>query len=329
MRETPRTSFRRFALLQFLLVSFSLSLGRLISAFTTPPTALSKSASRPAARKCGGAISLLFSAEQSRGVETAAAEEKGATTTPEAGAVSVDEDHDGLTAQERVLRSLGVEPESDEERRRRVSDRLAAEEEARAKKRTNAAVAVLAFAAAVLNYGWKVTHPVTAVEILAEMQSQSAPLTVIGRNGRPTVVDFWAPWCENCRFSAPTLQSVEKEYAGKVNFVMVNGDDPDAWPLIERFGVDAIPHLSMISKEGDVETALIGPIPRSVLRADIDELLEREEQAQPKLVVDGGTGNEEDTGVPVVGDDNEKDKPLPYVMYDAFRGRPELRRVQF
>lgn len=69
---------------------------------------------------------------------------------------------------------------------------------------------------------------------------------------------------------APTLLQVEEEYKDKVNFVMINGDTREAWPLIEAFGVDAIPHLAMVSSDGDVETALIGPIPKQILEADLD-----------------------------------------------------------
>lgn len=51
---------------------------------------------------------------------------------------------------------------------------------------------------------------------------------------------------------------VEEEYKGRVNFVMVNGDRGDSWPIVERFGVDAIPHVAMVGSDGFVETALIG-----------------------------------------------------------------------
>lgn len=295
-----------------LLATLSTRPSQFASAFTSPSTSAPATLTH---RQCEVTSSALF-AEDSGGFDTAA----------EAATPAVDADDDGLTAQERVLRALGREPESDEDRVARIAARVTLEEEARTKTRTNMAVAVLAVAAAVFNYGWKVTHPVTAVGLLAEMQAASDPLTVVGRNGRPTVIDFWAPWCENCRFSAPTLRSIEKEYGGKVNFAMINADDPDSWPVIEKFGVDAIPHLAMISKEGDVETALIGPIPRSVLRADIDALLEGQERVQPKVLIGGET--EEGGGDVEEGRGGER-KPLPYIMYDAFRSRPAERRVQF
>eukprot|EP00571_Detonula_confervacea_P013603 CAMPEP_0172310780 /NCGR_PEP_ID=MMETSP1058-20130122/12684_1 /TAXON_ID=83371 /ORGANISM="Detonula confervacea, Strain CCMP 353" /LENGTH=292 /DNA_ID=CAMNT_0013023719 /DNA_START=196 /DNA_END=1075 /DNA_ORIENTATION=+ len=177
----------------------------------------------------------------------------------------------------------------------------------------NIAVAIASFAVAIFNYGWHFTHPVTAVEILASMQKQSAPLTAIGNNGKPTVIDFWAPWCSSCKVAAPTLQSVEQEYGDKVNFIMVNADDGRNYPFIQLFGVDAIPHLALLSGEGDVETALIGPTSRNVIRADIDALLNKHEDC-------------EDEVVPVCHEEHDE---LPYTMFDAFGNRPESRRINF
>lgn len=180
----------------------------------------------------------------------------------------------------------------------------------------NIAVAIASFAFAIINYGWQFTHPVSAVEILASMEKQSAPLTAIGNNGKPTVIDFWAPWCENCKVAAPTLQAVEQEYGDRVNFISVNADNGQNWPLIQYFGVDAIPHLALLSGEGDAETALIGPMSRNVLRSDIDALLNQRE---------GGCAEEKkvEEVVKVCHDE------LPYKMFDAFGNRPDSRRVNF
>ena len=64
------------------------------------------------------------------------------------------------------------------------------------KRARNVAVAIASFLIAIFNYAWQLTHPVTAVEILATMQSHSAPLTAIGNNGKPTVIDFWAEYTD-------------------------------------------------------------------------------------------------------------------------------------
>lgn len=82
--------------------------------------------------------------------------------------------------------------------------------------------------------------------------------------------------------------------------------------MIERFGVDAIPHMAMLDSDGTIETALIGPIPKSILRADLDVLLSNAQvEKKDGAVIDG-----------------EKLK-LPHMMYDAFRTKPELKKVSF
>lgn len=204
------------------------------------------------------------------------------------------EDNDSLWGKSVAINSQNEEPAIV------ATEEVSPLEELERRKKRNIVVGCLSILIAIFNYGWTFTHPLTPVQLLSDMQSQSAPMSAIGTNGKPTVVDFWAPWCENCKAAAPTLAKVEEEYRDKVNFVMVNGDESKAWPYIEAFGVDAIPHLAIVSADGDVETALIGPIPKSVLEADLNALL----------------------------DPSEK-RPLPFQMLDVFASRPELRRVHF
>lgn len=192
-----------------------------------------------------------------------------------------------------------------------------------AMRKRNLIAAVASISLALLSYLWQFTHPVTPVQLLADMQASSAPLTLIGNNGKPTVVDFWAPWCENCKMAAPTLQRVEQDYKDKVNFVLINGDQAAAWPLIERFGVDAIPHMALINAEGDVETALIGPIPKRVLEADLNVLLANAALNSPTETGDPAVAATEAVASPAQKQD------LPYKMLDVFANQPQLRRIQF
>jgi len=214
-----------------------------------------------------------------------------------------------LTPQERILQEvLNIEPETTSQKEERLLQRKELLNQSVNEKKKNIAVAALAVCAAILNYAWQFSHPITSLSLLTDMQNSSAEINVIGNNGKPTVVDFWAPWCGNCKSFAPTLAAIEKEYEGRVNFVMVNGDKGENWPIIERFGVDAIPHLAMVGSDGIVETALIGPIPRAVLREDMNAMLENSLR---------------DTNADV------GKKELPYVMFDAFRSTPELRQLKF
>ena len=40
--------------------------------------------------------------------------------------------------------------------------------------------------------------------------------------GKPVVVDIYASWCPACKNIAPTLSQLEQQYAGKVNFVVLD-----------------------------------------------------------------------------------------------------------
>jgi thioredoxin len=58
-------------------------------------------------------------------------------------------------------------------------------------------------------------------------------------NYAPVVVEFYAEWCGYCRKLAPVLESMAREYQGRVHFVRVDVDaDPD---IAARFGIDGVP----------------------------------------------------------------------------------------
>lgn len=248
---------------------------------------------------------------------------EGTTTFLQASGTDSDnaDENSSLCKQDDILQAaLGITPETATERSERQDTIQHTLERNRVSKTNSIFVALVSFAAAILNYLFQYTHPVTDVQLLFSMSQASTPLTEIGSNGKPTVVDFWAPWCENCRRSASTLALIEKEYGKEVNFVMVNGDSADNWNLIEQFHVDAIPHMALVSREGDIETALIGAIPSSVLRADLDVLIHHADDATATI---DGTASTTTTSANLR-------EALPYKMFDPFQGQDEnMRRVKF
>ena len=97
-------------------------------------------------------------------------------------------------------------------------------------------------------------HPEAPLERLAR---QSLDLPVALRNGKPTVVEFYADWCEACRSMAPAMETIEAQHRGELDVVLLNVDNP-RWQLeLERFDVNGIPQLDLFDAAG-------APVGRSI-----------------------------------------------------------------
>ena len=73
-------------------------------------------------------------------------------------------------------------------------------------------------------------------------------------SGRPTVIDFWAPWCAPCRAVAPVLEDLAKRWEGRVQVVKVNIDEEPA--LADAFQIRSIPTLVAMRGRNVVDVQL-------------------------------------------------------------------------
>lgn len=87
----------------------------------------------------------------------------------------------------------------------------------------------------------------------------------------PTVVDFYADWCGPCRTVGPVIESLSREYNGRVNFAKVDTDANQS--LATKYNIMSIPTV-MIFKDGRVVDKLIGAMPAQAYRQKIDSVLE-------------------------------------------------------
>ena len=77
--------------------------------------------------------------------------------------------------------------------------------------------------------------------------------SVVLKNDKKVLVDFYASWCGPCKMLRPVLDQIA-ETNTNVEFVSINVDDEDE--LAEKYGVSAIPCLVLIDKGEEVKRSV-------------------------------------------------------------------------
>ena len=96
-------------------------------------------------------------------------------------------------------------------------------------------------------------------------------------NDLPVVVDFWAPWCGPCRAVAPILETLAKDFAGKVVIAKVNTDEDAQYA--QQYGVQGIPTMIFVAG-GKLIHRQVGALPEPVLRDLFEQFVEIANQAE-------------------------------------------------
>lgn len=114
--------------------------------------------------------------------------------------------------------------------------------------------------------------------------------------GKVALVSFWATWCTTCKADEPLIDSLQAEFGGDPDFVLVGIATQDSEEKVTKylkshrkytnlydgkgrlaidFGVYGVPETYLISKEGKIIQKIAGPINQPALAAKIRELLQK------------------------------------------------------
>jgi thioredoxin len=86
---------------------------------------------------------------------------------------------------------------------------------------------------------------------------------------KPTLVDFWAPWCGPCRVVAPVLEEMAQQ-RDDLRIVKLNVDENQQ--TAAQFGVLSIPTM-ILFKNGAPAKTIIGAYPKKKLEAELEPVL--------------------------------------------------------
>lgn len=103
--------------------------------------------------------------------------------------------------------------------------------------------------------------------------------TEVLQSATPTLVDFWATWCAPCRAIAPHVESIARDFHGRVNVGKMDIDHNQKTPT--SYDVRSIPTL-LLFHNGKVIGQLVGAVPKAKLESFIKDALAKN-SAQPQV----------------------------------------------
>lgn len=87
---------------------------------------------------------------------------------------------------------------------------------------------------------------------------------------KPTVVDYWADWCQPCKMLSPVIDQLAQDYGDKINFVKINADANSGLAMSQ--GIMALPTVQFY-RDGQLVQQFQGAKSKSAIAQLLDELI--------------------------------------------------------
>ncbi len=69
-------------------------------------------------------------------------------------------------------------------------------------------------------------------------------------NNKPSIIEFYADWCEACNEMAPSIVELDRLFGGQVNILLLNVDNNKWDYMIEAYDVKGIPQIDFFNSNG-------------------------------------------------------------------------------
>jgi|TARA_R110000823_G_scaffold234480_7_gene360704 thioredoxin 1 len=87
---------------------------------------------------------------------------------------------------------------------------------------------------------------------------------------KPTLVDFWAPWCGPCKMMTPIIEETKSELGDKANVLKVNVDNNKEVSV--KYNVRSIPTV-ILFKNGNPVWRQSGVVQKNVLINEVNKVV--------------------------------------------------------
>ena len=114
--------------------------------------------------------------------------------------------------------------------------------------------------------------PLSGLVTLKTMAAEATPYEVALSNQKPTLIEFYADWCTTCQSMSATVDALHTEYGERINFVMLDIDDPQWAKEVEAFSASGVPQFTLLDSDHQSVHTWVGKVPKPVFQTAFSQL---------------------------------------------------------